>query len=226
VQKYNKVPVINNLKRRETMKGKQLQWLGIVLAVGLIGSFTFGIAACGSKTTTPYFLTITVSPSSPASLAVGMTSSFTATGTNPDGSTEDITPEVTWASDNTSVATVDSIGFAHGVSAGTTNITASLSGITSPPVLLDVKMLTSIVITPALPSILAIGSSQQFVATGIYSDGSTTDISSHVFWTSYDNTIATISPNGLANGIMAGDSYITAALSGVTNRVLLAVGPP
>ena len=75
--------------------------------------------------------------------------------------------------------------------------------------------LTSIVVTPANPSILT-GASQQFTATGTYSDGSTQDITSQAIWTSSDTAVATIDAGGLATGISAGTTMISASLAGVT----------
>lgn len=45
------------------------------------------------------------------------------------------------------------------------------------------KTLTSIQITPANPSVAA-GSTQQFAAMGTFSDGSTSDLTASVTWTS------------------------------------------
>jgi uncharacterized protein YjdB len=49
---------------------------------------------------------------------------LTATGTFSDGSTFNLTGQVTWSSSNTSVATVNSSGLATAVGAGTVTITA------------------------------------------------------------------------------------------------------
>ena len=51
---------------------------------------------------------------------------------------------VTWTSDNTSVATIDATGLATGVGVGTTVITASLDGVTSPGVTLTVTAVTTV----------------------------------------------------------------------------------
>ncbi len=60
---------------------------------------------------------------------------------------------------------------------GTSNIRASLSGVTSPVDVLTVTAATlqSIAVTPANPSI-AKGVTQQFTATGTYSDSSTANV--------------------------------------------------
>lgn len=58
---------------------------------------------------------------------------FTATGTYKDGSTADISSLVTWISDKPSIVAIDSHGLATAKAAGRAIITATLSGIYSPP---------------------------------------------------------------------------------------------
>jgi hypothetical protein len=86
----------------------------------------------------PSLVYIDVEPNSTTnSMPVGSTQQFTATGTYWDGSTQNITNQVTWASDTPSVITINSTGLATCVSNGNdANITASMDGITSDPVLL------------------------------------------------------------------------------------------
>jgi hypothetical protein len=73
---------------------------------------------------------IAVTPSTVPALLVGNTQQLTATGTYNDNTTKDITSTSTWATTNSSAATV-SAGLVSGVAAGSANITASLSSITS-----------------------------------------------------------------------------------------------
>jgi hypothetical protein len=163
---------------------------------------------------------ITVTPATPAALPAGSNLQFTATATYSDGSTADISSKVTWASDTTGTATISSTGLATGIAAGTTDITANLFGVTSPAVSLAVISLSSIDVEPASPDGLAVGSTQQFTATGTYSDGSTANISAQVTWASDTPSVATINSTGLATGVAAGTTNITAALSGVTSPVV------
>jgi 6-phosphogluconolactonase (cycloisomerase 2 family) len=79
------------------------------------------------------------------------------------------------------------------------------------------KTLTSIAVTPASPAHLKVGSTQQFTATGTFSDGSTSDISSSVTWNSGTAATATISASGLATGVAAGTTAITASQGMVTS---------
>ncbi len=95
--------------------------------------------------------------------------------------------------------------------------TKSLSiTIASPPTL------TSIAVTPASPTIPN-GTSQQFTATGTYSDSSTADITSSVTWASDTPAVATISAAGLAHGVSPGTSTISATLGSVSGNTLLTV---
>jgi hypothetical protein len=86
--------------------------------------------------------------------------------------------------------------------------------------------LVSIAVAPASPTITA-GSTQQFTATGTYQDNSTLNISTQVTWSSSNLTAATINSAGLATGLSAGDSNITANLNGITsNSASLTVQSP
>ena len=85
--------------------------------------------------------------------------------------------------------------------------------------------LTSVVITPANPSIQS-GASQPFTATGIYSNGITQNITSLVTWASSNTSVATISSVGLARAVNAGSATISAALNGITGVTSLTVTPP
>lgn len=84
--------------------------------------------------------------------------------------------------------------------------------------------LTSIAVTPANPSIQA-GSTQQFIATGTYSDSSTKDLTASATWMSASTSVATMSTTvpGLANGIASGTSSISAASAGITGSTILTV---
>jgi hypothetical protein len=115
----------------------------------------------------PTLKSIAVTPASP-SIVKGTTQQFTATGTYSDGSTKNLTTSVTWASGTATVATIGSGGLATGVGVGTSNITASLSGVISPADVLTVKASlgppTVISLSPSSGS----GSTQSFTA--VYSD--------------------------------------------------------
>jgi Big-like domain-containing protein len=80
---------------------------------------------------------IAVSPTSP-SVTAGTSQPFTATATTCNGPVT-ITEVATWVSSNTAVATIDATGNATTLAPGTTQITASSGGVTSPAVTLTVN---------------------------------------------------------------------------------------
>jgi hypothetical protein len=87
--------------------------------------------------------------------------------------------------------------------------------------------LSSITVTPPNPSI-APGATQQFQATGNYSDGSTKSLTSSVTWTSSSSGAATIENSGqpspgLATAVATGSSTISAASGSVTGTTGLSV---
>ncbi|MGB0073668.1 MAG: choice-of-anchor D domain-containing protein [Terracidiphilus sp.] len=193
---------------------------GSILAAGGqgIGLFPATAEIYIPNSTSPALVSIAVTPSA-ASIAAGNTQAFTATGTYSNSTTQNITSTVTWASSNTSAATIAPGGVATGVAAGMSSITASLSGVTSNSANLTVNAptLTSIAITPTTASIAA-GNTQAFTATGTYSNSTTQNITSTVTWASSNTSAATIAPGGVATGVAAGMSSITASLSGVTSN--------
>ena len=73
--------------------------------------------------------------------------------------------------------------------------------------------LVSIAVTPVNPSIAA-GNTEQFAASGTYSDETTQDITTQVTWNSSDISVATVNSSGLATAVAAGTATITATFLG------------
>src|SRR5207249_3005205 len=147
----------------------------------------------------PLLQSIAVTPAT-ASVFAGKTQPFTATGTFSDGSTANLTGTATWQSSNTTVATVNGAGLAAGLAAGTVTITATQSGKSGTATLtVAALVLQSITVTPATASISG-GQSQQFIATGVFSDGSSADLTGTATWKSSNTRVATVSNSGLAKG--------------------------
>lgn len=198
-----------------------------VFAAVLIG-FVF-IGCNGSST--PRLTSLNVTPST-ATITGGGTQQFTATGVFSNGTTMDETATVGWTSSNMAVATIATGGLATGAAVtatGTTNITATMGGITSNPAVLTVNpssVLLSIDVTPHFPTLNA-GGMQQFTAMGTYSNGGgTKDITGQVTWASKTPGVATISASGLATAVANGASIISATLGTVVGQTTLTVGAP
>jgi Bacterial Ig-like domain (group 2) len=69
--------------------------------------------------------------------------------------------------------------------------------------------LVAIAITPPVANV-AVGATEQFSATGTYSDLSTRDLTDSVTWSSSSTSTATISSTGIATGVATGAATITA----------------
>ncbi|MBL8728996.1 MAG: Ig-like domain-containing protein, partial [Planctomycetes bacterium] len=157
-------------------------------------------------TVTPAVLaSLQVTPTNP-SIALGTTRQFTATGTYSDSTTQDLTTAVTWSSSATGVATVSnaasSEGRATSVATGTATITALHvgSGLSGDTVLtVTPAVLTSLAVTPTNPQV-ALGTTQQFTATGTYSDSTTQDLTTAVTWSSSATGVATVSNAASSEG--------------------------
>ncbi|MGA3048225.1 MAG: LamG-like jellyroll fold domain-containing protein [Terracidiphilus sp.] len=89
----------------------------------------------------------------------------------------------------------------------------------------DIAPLLSLSVTPANPSLFS-GSMQQFDALGMYSDGSTQDLTTSVAWTSSNTSAATITGSGLATAIAAGGTTIQASTGAIVATTALTVNTP
>lgn len=168
-----------------------------------------------------------------SSVIVDNNKQFTATGTFDDGSSVDLTSEVNWASSDNTIALPNASGnnlsgLVAGISAGTVEISANFSGIVAQtPLTVIPSTLDSITVSPVATSV-SMGLTQQFKATGQYSNGATLDISDAVTWASADIQIATMNPNfkadsGLATGVAKGDVRISATLDSTSGEATLTV---
>jgi hypothetical protein len=154
---------------------------------------------------------------------VGATQQFTATATYSNGSTANVSSTATWTVAIPAVATINASGMVTGVTAGSTTVTASQNGI-SGSATLDVtgKSVTSISVSPAMATAL-VGDTLQFGATATYNNGSTANVSSTASWSVVRPSTATINSSGLATGVTAGSTMVTASLSGISGTASLTV---
>lgn len=211
---------------------------GLATAMG-VGTATItatinGVTATASlEVTDAELVSIAVAPAT-FSLALGRTQQMTATGTFTDGTTSNLTTQVAWNSSASGIASVSNVdgsrGLVTALATGTADITANLNGIGSNTATVTVTdaTLMSIAVTPATLN-LPIGRTQQYTATGTYSDGSTDDLTDAVTWTSSDDTWLAISnadgSRGLATAIAAGDVTVTATQGAISGTATVSVVP-
>ncbi len=187
-------------------------------------SATFsGVTGNGTLTVTNAVLvSIAVTPANP-DLLLGTLQQFTATGTFSDQSTRDITGSVTWASSNNGVASISKNGLATALALGSLTISVASGSISaSTPVNVQSSILSSLTIQPANGKIAHL-TSQQFHATGTYTDGSTQNVTGKVSWISSNTAVATIASSGLLSGVTPGPTTITATLGSISTSTTLEV---
>jgi 6-phosphogluconolactonase (cycloisomerase 2 family)/urocanate hydratase len=175
-------------------------------------------------------VSLAITPPNP-SIANGTRERFTATGTYSDNSTQDLTTSVGWTSSNQAIASISNAsgtnGLASGSAVGTTTIGASVNGVSaSTGLTVTPATLVSIAVTPTSPSIPN-GTTEQFTATGTYSDGTTQNLTQAVSWTSSSTNTASVSSargsNGLATAAAQGSTTITATLGSISGSTPLTV---
>ena len=183
-------------------------------------------------------------PSESLTPMVGQTVALSADLTAPTGTINQGSETFALLSGSTVIGTPVTVGVANGTASasytlpigtppGTYTVQAVYSGTpqlasatnTSQTLTLSATLM-SIAVGPSNPTITA-GATQQFTATGTYSDGSTKNLTADVTWTSGSPGVASISnaggSQGLASAPSAGTSTITAALGSATVSTTLTV---
>ncbi|MDT8419040.1 MAG: Ig-like domain-containing protein [Desulfuromonadales bacterium] len=154
---------------------------------------------------------ITVTPAT-ATVDPGQTQQFTATADFGTWSQVLFHSLTDWVSDDTSIATINSSGIATGVDYGvdgTANITASFAGVDGQAVI-NVKPALESISMSANPTHINVltGDSTQMTVTGLYSDGSTEDLTSQAFYTASTSIQGVVVNNGTSPGLVTGVSAV------------------
>jgi uncharacterized protein YjdB len=183
-----------------------------------------GLSGTASVTvTSAKLVSIQLSPASPT-VAKGAPVRFTATALFDDNTTQDVTAGATWVSSAPSVAQVSDAGGSKGLTTtlagGTATITANWMGTSgSTTITVTTATLSTIQVTPFSPK-LPVGFITQFIATAIYSDSTTLDVTALATWSSNAPGTAAVSDSGGTKGrvtpLGAGSAKITATYQGVT----------
>jgi uncharacterized protein YjdB len=181
------------------------------------------LSGCGGNSSNQNkLLSIKVDPAS-SSLAVGAQLQYKAQGNFADGIPSEL-QQVAYSSSNVNIATITSGGLATGVAPGSATITA-MSGGASGTATLNVEVQPDLLTITILPPSSTIGpqATEQLVAQGTYSDGSTQVLTSSANWSSSDTGVATIVPGGVVTGVAAGSTTITATSGSISGTASLAV---
>ncbi|MGO2508672.1 MAG: Ig-like domain-containing protein [Vibrio hibernica] len=157
--------------------------------------------------------TLTITPD-PLSLAKGTQQQLAATAEFSDGSSRNVTNEVSWSTADSASVSVNSLGLAKGEGVTTgTDVTASFGGQSdSLNVVITNATVASLAVTPN-PLSLAKGDTEQLTATATLSDSNVQDVTSQVSWTSDDPNIVRVNSSDEAEGVEQGSTTLTATYS-------------
>jgi uncharacterized protein YjdB len=175
---------------------------------------------------------ISVTPSA-FTMAVNDTQQYQAVAIFDNGTSQNVTGQATWTSSDVTIAGVSN-GFGGGgrgtvtaLKAGTVTISAAYMSVTGSTTLtVSAATVTSIQITPTNPTVLVNGG-LNFVATVIYSDFTSANVTGEATWTSSMASVASVSngfgSRGRATGLASGTTTITATYMGAMGSTTLTV---
>src|SRR5438876_1007233 len=166
---------------------------------------------------------VTVNPAS-ASVQVGQTVQLSATPRDANGNA---LPgrTVTWASTNTTVATVNGQGLVTAKVVGSATITATSEGQSgSAAITVTAAPVATVTVSPAAAAVQP-GQTVQLTATTKDANGNILT-GRTVTWASNSNPAATVSSSGLVTGVATGTALITATSEGQSGGAAIAVGTP
>jgi hypothetical protein len=169
--------------------------------------------------------------SSIPSLIPGGTAQYVATGIFSDGTTQDISSLVNWSTSNASNVAIDaSTGIGTGGNTpGTATITATLTSPSTFPTVANggvattttqLKNVTIVSITVTGVATIGAGNTTNYLASAIYSDGTSSDITTQATWSLSSSVNAAISDStgskGFLTAVNAGSVTVLATYAGST----------
>lgn len=164
--------------------------------------------------------TVTLTPASTA-IIVGTTVQLSPQVTDPAGNILTGRP-ISYVSDNSAVATVNSTGLVTAITPGSARITATSEGkVGTATITVNPLPVASVQVTPATGTVL-VGGTRQLAAQAL-SDSGQALAGRTVTWTSGAPGVASVSPAGLVTGIAPGIAVIVAVADGVPGFATITV---
>jgi len=191
-------------------------------AGGISGTATVTVSADA-----PVLAEIEIAPAT-ATLTVGETRGFATVCSDASGNTMPGVP-VVWSCSNETVGTVGADGIFTALAAGSATLTATAGGIAGTAtvtVSADAEdpvdpVLGSLKVTP-LRATLEVEDTQKFIVTGYDQNGNAMP-AGEVTWTSSNETIGTISADGIFTALAAGTTTLTATAGEVSGTAVATV---
>jgi len=187
---------------------------------GIVGSILLTV-------TNAALTSLEISPGS-LQLAAGTHMEVDLIGHYSDGSTQNLETQASWAITDTAIASLSDplvTGSLQvtGLAVGSTQLTASLGGSNAQiDITVSAASLTQIILSPDTPN-LSLDTQLSLSATGLYSDGSSQNLSNQVSWSNADSGILSIDASGLVQPQATGSSIVSASLAGITANTLVTI---
>ena len=227
-----------------TMSGASVSWassdtdVAAVSTMGLVTAVATGMAnitatlgslqatAIVTVVTPPIATTLTISETALSLSSVGATAQLTATVLDQTGATMS-GASVSWASSDTDVAAVSTMGLVTAVATGMANITATLGSLQATAIVTVVTppIATTLTISETALSLSSVGATAQLTATVLDQTGATMSGAS-VSWASSDTDVAAVSTMGLVTAVATGMANITATLGSLQATAIVTVVTP
>lgn len=142
------------------------------------------------------------------------------TAVDAEGNESDATNEATWASDDSSIASVER-GMVTGHAAGQTRITAEVRGkVAEFEINVERGAPESIIVTEPSAGV-PVGRSIQLVATANYPEDNTENVAAVGVWMSSNPEVATVDETGELEALAEGTTEITIELNGTTSEPIV-----
>jgi uncharacterized protein YjdB len=222
------------------LPGRAITWssnnpnIATVSATGLVTAVRSGSAIISAATEgRSGTATVTVGVAAVATVTVSLSSSTIlqgstaqATATVRDAGGQVLTGRsVSWASDNSFVATVSNSGVVTARTAGTANIMATSGGVTGSATITVMAVPVASVTVSLVSSTIAVGATAQATATTKDANGSII-VGRFVAWSSDNTSVATVNSGGLVKGVGAGTANITATSEEKSGSATITVALP
>ena len=174
--------------------------------------------------------TVSVTPAS-ATLASGETRTFSASASFAAAvGSLDLAEKAAWASSNPTAWVIDPV-----TGIATAQFVASPANVTVTAMYRGISGTATVTVNP--PSVLAIsvspgsvsrpaGLTQQFTAAGLFSDGTSAELTSGITWSSNNASVTIGASTGLATAVSVGSATITASNGSVSSSATFTVTAP
>lgn len=196
---------------------------GIAAGTATITATVDGVAGTATVTVTPTpVASVTVIPAT-TTLTVGSTLQLTLVIADAGGAPlSPVGRSIVWTPLSAGVATVGASGLVTAVGAGTDTIKVTVDGVLGTAIVTVSSVpVATVTLTPSSAS-LAVGGTQQLVATARDAGGNIL-AGRAVTWASSNSTVASVDSTGLVTAVGAGSAQVTAIINGVQGAATISV---